>query len=240
MKTHRITHSVLTLLSAFTLSACTWNTCPTAKGDIIEERLILEAIDRLTVEGDIRVVWRSGTPQEVVVKGPSDLMDKLHRKVDNGHWTIGLDGCYSTRTPLEVSITTPTLLAVGLRGSGMVKGMTPVSGDRLDVELQGSGDIELSVEVTTLTGTIEGSGDMMLTGKAERFDASVTGSGDLRAAGLEAREVNASLAGSGDIQVTCSGVLDAAITGSGDIRYGGSPAEVRERITGSGTLSARP
>lgn len=240
MKLPARTHQILALVAMLTLGGCQWSDCPEAKGNITEEQLALAAVERITVEGDIAVIWQAGAAQEVMVKGPSDLLPKLQRKVENGHWTIGVEGCHRSRTPIEVRLTTPSLSMVRLQGSGEVRGTSTLESDALTVELQGSGDIMLDVSVRTLNGALEGSGDLQLSGTAEHFNARMTGSGDLRAAGLDARDVNASLTGSGDIQVTCSGVLDAAITGSGDITYGGSPTEVRDRISGSGTLSARP
>ena len=64
----------------------------------------------------------------------------------------------------------------------------------------------------------------------------VNGSGDIRAAGLSSKTTNATIHGSGDVEIACSQHLKARIYGSGDIRYWGDPG-VDAQVSGSGSIT---
>jgi putative autotransporter adhesin-like protein len=68
----------------------------------------------------------------------------------------------------------------------------------------------------------------------------VEGSGDVDARKLEARDVEASIEGSGNIDVHVSGgKLSATVEGSGDVRWSGTASIERVRISGSGEVARR-
>ena len=61
---------------------------------------------------------------------------------------------------------------------------------------------------------------------------------DLLNSNLESIDVEASIAGSGDISVYCKGgTLKATVAGSGDIVYSGKPDKVDSKVVGSGSVS---
>ena len=64
---------------------------------------------------------------------------------------------------------------------------------------------------------------IMLNGTADQANYHVSGSGDLSASKLKAQQVEASVAGSGDITCHATDLLKANISGSGEIGYAGSP-----------------
>lgn len=85
---------------------------------------------------------------------------------------------------------------------------------------------------------INGSGRVRAGGRVDSLQASISGSGDMQLEELEARQASVVIAGSGDVRVHASESLDALITGSGSVRYRGQPA-ISQRITGSGSISQR-
>ena len=77
-------------------------------------------------------------------------------------------------------------------------------------------------------GTFEvrsnGSADLSLEGTAGRLALDLSGSGDAEVAGLNAREAQVAVSGSGDVDVRADQRLDVDVDGSGDVRYHGDPA----------------
>ena len=51
----------------------------------------------------------------------------------------------------------------------------------------------------------------------------MAGSGEILAAGFEAKEVNVSIAGSGDVECHATDHLKVSISGSGEVGYKGNP-----------------
>lgn len=113
---------------------------------------------------------------------------------------------------------------------------TTINAEKLALDLQGSGNMNLSVNTTNIEATIIGSGDIVLEGKAENFIGMVKGSGDIKATKLEAEKATLEVKGSGNINTVVKKELTATILGSGDIEVGGKPAHVNKSVRGSGNV----
>ncbi len=168
--------------------------------------------------GSNDVVVRVGASQSVVVKADDNLIDRVTTEVKSGTLVIGnTPGSFSTKSPMSVEVTVPTLNALTLAGSGNIV-VDDIEAESLEVDLPGSG---------TLTGN----------GTATRLDVTVGGSGIVQFTQLVAKDVRAAVAGSGSIFITVTKSLDASISGSGAIVYTGNPQDVTRSVTGSGAIT---
>ena len=175
--------------------------------------------EKIVVESSTNVVVKAGESTAVTVSGDDNLVSWVTVEVRDGALRIGnRAGSYSTRTPLVVTVSTPTLRVLASRGSGDVA-VENLAGEGLEVRLEGSGNVDVS-------------------GKVTRVDASASGSGTLDLASLEARDVQAALAGSGDIDVWATGTLLVSLSGSGDVIYRGEAA-LTKAVSGSGDIVKR-
>ena len=82
---------------------------------------------------------------------------------------------------------------------------------------------------------VNGSGDLDASGRVDSLSVLLNGSGDARLGKLAAASAKVRINGSGDATVKVSGTLDAIVNGSGDIRYSGG-AQVTSTIHGSGSV----
>ncbi len=163
------------------------------------------------------VLIRVGGKQSVVVHADRNLVDRVTTEVQSGKLVIGnTPGSFSTKSPMSVKVTVPTLRAVVLAGSGNIA-VDGVKAERLAVSLPGSGMV---------TGS----------GKAKKLDVTVGGSGSVQLVPLHAKAVHALVSGSGSIAVTAAQTLDASVSGSGAILYRGRPPIVTKSVTGTGTI----
>ena len=158
-----------------------------------------------------------GEEQSVVVRADSNLVDRVTTTVQDGSLVIGnIPGSYTTKSPMSVTISVPSLEALTLTGSGVVT--------------------VTEIEASSLTVRLPGSGVLRAGGTATELDVSVGGSGDAQLEHLIAGDVRAVLSGSGRIVLTATKSLHASVSGSGAIMYGGNPQEVTTSITGSGAI----
>jgi Putative auto-transporter adhesin, head GIN domain len=125
-------------------------------------------------------------------------------------------GSFTTKTPMSVEVTVPTLAAASLSGSG-------------GVAVEG-------VDAARFTASLSGSGMLTVTGRARRLEGGLAGSGDLRLQGLEFRDARATVSDSGRLQVRATRTLHASVPGSGAIFYSGNPERVIKSVTGAGTI----
>jgi hypothetical protein len=168
--------------------------------------------------GSNNVVVRVGQEQSVLVRADDNLIDRVTTEVHSGTLVIGnTPGSFSTKSPMSVEVTVPTLDALTLAGSGNIV-VEGIEAQSLRVDLPGSG---------TLTGT----------GTATRLDVTVGGSGVVQFTRLVANDVQAAVSGSGSIFVTATKSLHASVSGSGAILYAGHPQHVTRSVTGSGAIT---
>ena len=119
---------------------------------------------------------------------------------------------------------------------------TVVRHGRLVIGTTGSFSTRSPTRVTVSTPTLDalalsGAGTIAVTGvRAANLAVTLTGSGTVRVQGA-ARDVRATIGGSGAIYVPASESLDARVSGSGAIFYSGSPTQLHTSITGSGTIA---
>lgn len=171
----------------------------------------------LDLAGGNNVTVIVGGPQSVVVHADSNLIGHVTTRVVAGTLVIGDTGSFTTRTPMSVDVSVPSLTALNLSGDGQIS----VSG----------------VSTPQLAVTVSGSGLLSAAGTATRLDVTLSGDGQAQLSQLTARDAHAVLTGSGLIQVTATTSLDAAVPGTGAIIYSGNPPQVTTSITGTGTVT---
>jgi carbon monoxide dehydrogenase subunit G len=176
----------------------------------------LPGFSSLDLAGSNRVTVHVGGQQSVVVHADSNLMRHVTTRVVAGTLVIGTTGTFTTRSPMTVDVSLPSLTAVRLSGSG------EISVDGIDEQ--------------RLVVTLSGSGALYASGTTTQLDVTLSGSGMAQLDTLVARNVRAVVAGSGLIRVTATALLNAAVPGSGAIIYGGNP-QVTSSVTGSGAVT---
>lgn len=233
----RLTFTLPALIASVSfITACTPWDCEKGAGTVVKQPLTVAAFHGIVVEGSLDVHLTRADAQQVDAEGQANLVALITTEVKNGVWHIGTKKCYSTEKPFTIHIALPTVDRVSVHGSGDVKSTDTFTMDELNVDVEGSGEVHLSVDAGTVHATIAGSGDIDLSGTCATLNSSVAGSGDIDAAGLKATHAKADVAGSGDITVQAIESLEADIAGSGDITYRGNPGKVNKNIAGSGDI----
>lgn len=237
MNTKRISFSLPALIASMALiPACTLLNCENGTGTVVRQALTVPAFHGIVVEGSLDVRLTKADAQQVEAEGQANLISMITTEVKDGVWHIGTKKCYSTNKPFIVHIALPTVDMISVQGSGDVKSTGTFAMDELSAEIQGSGELQLTVDAKTVHATVAGSGDIDLNGTSATLNASIAGSGNINAGGFIATNAKVDVAGSGNITVQAVESLDANIAGSGDITYRGNPGKVNKNIAGSGDI----
>jgi len=139
---------------------------------------------------------------------------------------------------ITIHVTIPEITGLNLSGSGDIYGDGPISSLILDLNVSGSGNIDLEeLKADRIKTNISGSGNVLLKGEkpASEFTGLIAGSGNIKAEELEAREVKVTIAGSGNCSITSNGHVNVRIAGSGNLYYAGNP-DIDTSIAGSGSV----
>jgi hypothetical protein len=178
----------------------------------------LAGFSRVDLAGSTNVTVVAGGRQSVVVHADSNLIGHVTTRVVGGTLIVGTTGSFTTKNPMSVVVSVPSLTMLTLSGSG---------------QLSASG-----IDVPSLTVMLSGSGGLDVRGTADRLDVTLGGSGQAELSQLAARDVHAVVTGSGLIRVTATTSLNAAVPGEGAIIYSGNPPQVTTSITGAGAVTS--
>lgn len=199
--------------------------------------------DHVALTGSMNVELVAGKEGKIRVEAEENLQEYILTTVDGDKLQISVEKGYSlnpTRNnSIRITVPFQTLNAVTLTGSGDINSRDEIKAENFEIKMTGSGDITLALTAKNVRTGMTGSGDITLRGSARDFDCKITGSGDISAFDFRCEKVNATVTGSGDIQVYASEEITATIPGSGDIEYRGNPKKENFKTMGSGDITKR-
>jgi Protein of unknown function (DUF2807). len=240
------------LLALITLNtSCSLAKRIKANGNYITKEINVANFDGIKLQGSEDILYSQSTDGKSSVKiyASDNVIDLYDIRVENGILIVSQKKnvtifSFGDKDAVKVIVSNPTLNSLKVQGSGDIILKTAIKSGKLDVCVQGSGDIKgsglyCSELYTTIQGsgdlklenissgnvdaTVQGSGDIALSGAAKIVSLKTQGSGDINAANLKGQDVIATTQGSGDISCYATGNLKARISGSGDISYRGKP-----------------
>jgi hypothetical protein len=222
-----------------------------------DKRPVGKGVTAVELTGPIDLTLRYGATPSLEIQGEQRLLGNIESVQEGGVLHIGPRGILLRhRHPLKAVLVLPVLSSLTVNGSGdsTVDGF---SGERVDVQLDGSGSVKFNGRYRRLSATLHGSGDLEVDGgNSDKISADLAGSGHLTLAGAS-RELAAHLAGSGELDaqhlraekvtidqmgsghstVHARAIVSATVSGSGDVEVYGNPAQRTVRRMGSGDVS---
>ena len=208
--------AVAALLLSFLLGACTVSR---GSGNVITETRTVEAFEAISVSNAIDVRIEVGRDHSVVLEGDDNLVEIVRTRVDGS--TLRIDnqpGRSFVFGSVTARLTMPALTGIDVSGSSSVRA-DGIDGGTIDLDVSGSGSIDLS-------------------GTASNLEADIYGSGSIDGAALAVDNADISVSGSGSVIVAVDNALRAGISGSGSIEYIGNPS-IQSEVSGSGSVSQR-
>ena len=204
-------------------------------GPIVSETKNVDHISEIELSIPANVTIFEADSFSCVIGAQKNILDIIKTKSDGDEFTIESDKNFNIEKPVQIVISLPKISALTINGLGDITCLNGLREKELKLEVNGSGKIKLSGNITDMESNINGSGDIYLDGRGEKHKVSINGSGNLHAYPFESAESKIEIAGSGDAEVTVTDELKADISGSGNIHYKGNP-HVKSDITGSGEV----
>ena len=192
-------------------------------------------VTRVVFDTPGELVIRAGSDEKVIVDAEPKVLAQLEISTKGETLTLSSKGRFSTDKGIKYSVTIKGFRGLKTMASGnsTVEGF---SGNDVDVELGGSGDISLkNIKAGRLAITLKNSGSVDASGGGKAVVAKIDGSGNIDTTNYSAQTVEARIDGAGSIRVHADESLTATISGAGNIEYKGK-AKVTQSITGAGTV----
>ena len=222
--------SLIALVAFGMLTSCSCNGLNvnfTRTKPLVERTRQIKGFERIELQGSLDVKYCQADSFSVLVKAPADVIKDVETRVDGNKLVVNMKGSnkflnigVSDSEDVTVYVTSPDFIGIELKGSGDFKCKGLLDTDKLDISLNGSGDIEFD--------------DII----CDEVNVSLVGSGDVEVKNVKMLRSNVNLVGSGDIKVKYddSGKVEANLTGSGDIELTGEVTEYKSNVRGSGDM----
>ena len=186
------------------------------------------------------------TGASVILTTSATLDIEVENDPDNGlRFVLDDDTLGITRDPDVdfdtspiVRVAMPAPRSIVIAGSGSVE--AAAMSEKPEIIIGGSGSVKVAaIEAETLEVNIGGSGSVTGAGSADRVEVNIGGSGDVDLSALMTDKAEVSIGGSGDVSLRSDGEVEASLAGAGNVRVSGS-ATCTVSSFGSGKLTCTP
>lgn len=212
-------------------------------GKVIRQELVISDFTSIELSEDFDVVYCQDSVPSVIIEGNENVVAYHHVEVVNGvlvdHKT---DDAPNNMPTVRLVVASPMLKSISVTGAGDIDIKDYVAVDDLNLELSGSGDIDIEhVECTSLKAVVSGSGDIKIDNAvcSGNADFGLTGSGDLNVE-VSCNNVDIEVTGSGDadLNVKCN-VVNASATGTGNLKLEGVVDVLNRRTSGLASIDTK-
>ena len=197
--------------------------------------------DAVCLNGSSKIIYtQTSGKQELELSVPDNLQDIVQVYVKNRTLIIELKKGYSVSfengASLELRVAAPMVRSAVINGSGDIIFENGVDVNHgIDWTVNGSGDIDADkVKCRKMNVAVNGSGDVTLSGKCTKANYSLSGSGDIAGSYLKAKQatVYTSPRSTGDISCYASEKIIINKEGkNSDVSYSGNPRTVEKNST---------
>lgn len=210
----------------------------TGNGHVISQDKSAGSFNSVNVDGAVVVRVRQDASPSVRIEADENLMQYLEVFTKGNTLVIRTKKGYNLQPSKDVVayIAAPSFSKIEAGGSCKIISESTLTGnDPLTVDMSGSCDIDMDVNLNEIRTTLAGSGSINLRGKANSFSAEVSGSGEINCFNLVTDNTSLDLSGSADAQVNANKQLNVSVSGAGSVEYKGT-ASVSQSISGSGSV----
>jgi len=223
-------------LLLFLISGCDLN-FKSGNGNIEEMQMDVQSFDELHIGGNFNVNLIPSDKNSVLVNADENLMKYINVEVHNNSLNINTVHNLKSSKGVNITVSYTTLTGIYSTGASKITHNNALNAQDIQIDLSGTGSIELELDVDTSAVTMTGAGLVKLTGKTSLLKVDISGAGGLVASDLIAQNCDISLSGVGGARVHVTDNLEANISGIGGIQYYGNPAHIEKSITGFGKIT---
>ncbi len=194
------------------------------------------------VVGDVFI--EQGDTCSLRIEAEQELTDKINAVVDNGSLSIILQSenegfkrlkWIGQERLIQYFVTVKSLSGLTMSGIGNIHS-DHLSGESLRIIHLGEGKLILqNLIYQKLQVSLEGLGEIELDGDVQSQTIDLSGLGSYDAQGLRTQVANVVVSGAGTALIWVEEALEAALIGAGSIRYRGQPA-IQKTISGLGNI----
>lgn len=197
-----------------------------------ERNYSVGSFDRIRVDGPFRVVLTTGASPGAKAEGDPRVTDTLDIRVEGVTLIVraGVNGwgeqpvAGRAGAPI-IRVSTGMIRNASLTGGGDLTIVGPVKGQRIGLQLAGSGSMRADgLDADIFSASVFGTGSMTLGGRAAKVNLSTNGSAQMQAGNLVAGDLAINTDGNGDMTAQARFTATITAAGVGSVTVLGKPA----------------
>ena len=210
---------------------------PALASEVQTQSRAAKDFERVQLDGAARLHIHRGD-FAVTVSAPADELADEETRVANGTLFIDTRG-EDHHGPIDVTIAMPSLSGVVLGGAGDVDVSGFDADAKVELELNGAGNLRYTGSAEALKVKLKGAGNVELSGgKTRRLEVALGGIGKVKARDYPAHDASVSLSGTGEVDFTADGgAVSLALDGLGNIHWRGTASAVSQTENGLGHIT---
>ena len=218
------------------ISGCDLN-FKSGNGNMDEIYKDLSAFEDIYIGGNFDVSLIPSDENSILIRGDENLLKYINVEIHNNSLNVNTIHNLKSSKGINIIIKYTSISGIYSTGASKITHNNILKTQDIQVDLSGTGSIELDIEADNSTVTMTGAGLVKLKGKTSFLEANISGAGGLVASELIARDCDISLSGVGGAKIYVTDKLEASISGVGGIQYSGNPSQIEKKITGFGKIT---
>lgn len=207
-------------------------------GNIKKETRNVSGFKSVGTSGSFNVYITPGTSKTIEVEADENILPYIETELKgdelNVHFKRGYD--IKTTQKININLSMPEVKSLAASGTGGFFSKGSLKGDKVELGLSGSANVDLDLKATKLEVGVSGSTRISLKGNVPTVEYGISGSASVDALALQSDNVEVGVSGSGDLAVYSQKKLDISVSGSAKVRYKGSPA-INQSSSGSAKIT---
>ena len=182
-----------------------------------------EPFQSIDVWGDIEVILKQDSVQEVKVSTESDNLSQVITEVKNGVLKIHTEDIFFDQTT-KVYVSAASIQRVEAKGACSIKTESQLNVPKFSLELVGASNADLDIIVAGLCKVKAiGASEVTLKGTSQELKIHGVGASTVEAKELIAKNVEVDVTGASNAKVNASESIDAKANGASEIECKGNP-----------------
>jgi hypothetical protein len=231
-----------TLAIVFTLGSCRhyWGKRVRGNGNITSEERSVGNFKNVEVGGSINVYVSQGATSSVKLQGDENIIKYIEVSQEGDRLIVKNKDGYDLEPSgeMKVYVTAPVYNEIETSGASDIIGQGKITNpEDMKLRVSGAGEIKMELDAPRVNAEVSGSGSLHLKGDTKELEFDLSGVGSAHCYDLLAENTKVDISGAGSAEVFASVKLEAHVSGVGSIHYKGNPPNVKQEVSGAGSIS---
>ena len=233
---------LLILVLPLVLSSCHYFGGKRVRGNGVskgQERSV-STFKNVEVSGSYKVYVSQGPLKPVRIEGDENLLQYVEIDQDGDRIHIHTRQGYNLdpNTDMKVYVTAPVYNEIEVSGACDIIGEMKIdNAEDLSLSSSGAGSITMDITAPKVSADVSGSGTINLKGQTKEVSLGLSGAGEAHCFDLLAENTKVEISGAGSADVYASVKLNAELSGAGTVNYKGNASEVKQQVSGAGSVN---